>query len=244
MYTLTPQQLLQVWESGLQRKPVERAVAMLHALHEQDEAEDPAHLPIGARDARLLTLREQAFGPDISGLAICPRCGEALEVEFQLTSLRFPAQAPPGNLQAAADGYVVEFRLPDSLDLLALQGMQEVHAEPRRLLLDRVLVHAAYQGGPVAAAELPDSVIDAVAQAMGEADPQAEIEFSLECASCRYNWQELFDIESFLWNEIDAWATRTLHEVHQLAASYGWSEREILELNPVRRNIYLNMIAE
>lgn len=243
MCTLTPQELLEVWESGLQCKPVERAVAMLRAWRDA-AAEEPARLPIGSRDARLLALREQAFGSDLTGLATCPRCAEPLEVQFQLTNLRFPAKDRPGPVKVAVAEYAVEFRLPDSLDLLALQETQESQTVLRRLLLDRCVVHAAHLGRPVAAGELPDSVTDAVAQAMGEADPQAEIELSLECVSCQYQWQELFDIESFLWNELEAWATRTLHDVHQLAAAYGWSEREILALNPVRRSIYLNMIAE
>jgi hypothetical protein len=244
MRTLTPQELLQVWESGLQRKPVERAVAMLRAWRDTGPAEDPARLTIGSRDARLLALREQAFGSDITGLATCPRCAEPLEMEFQLASLRFPAKELPGTMKVVLGDYDVEFRLPDSLDLLALQETHDSPADLRRLLLDRCIVRAVHRGEPAVTSELPDPVIEEVVRIMGEADPQAEIELSLECVSCRYTWQELFDIESFLWNEIEAWAGRTLREVHQLAAAYGWNEREILELNPVRRSVYLNLIAE
>jgi|SRR5579864_7977019 len=244
MHTLTPQELLEVWESGLERKPVERGVWMLRALRDGNGGDDPARLPIGRRDARLLALREEAFGQEITAVASCPRCRESLEAQFQVTNLRLPAKDLPGSTNLILGEYAIEFRLPDSLDLLALQEIQDAQPGLRRRLLERCILNVTYQGRTVAPAEVPDSVSEAVAQAMEEADPQAEMELSLECASCNHKWQELFDIESFLWREVEAWAARTLHEVHQLAAAYGWNERDILALNPVRRNIYLNLIAE
>ena len=91
---------------------------------------------------------------------------------------------------------------------------------------------------PALFAEYPDPA------AMAAADPQAEIEISLECPACTCHWTEIFDIDSFFWTELQAWAARILREIHQLASAYGWSEREILALPPLRRNTYLNLIAE
>ena len=56
-------------------------------------------------------------------------------------------------------------------------------------------------------------------------------------------WLEPFDIASFLWTELHAWASRTLYDVHQLAAAYGWSEAECLSLSARRRGYYLELIA-
>jgi len=53
-----------------------------------------------------------------------------------------------------------------------------------------------------------------------------------------------FDIGSFLWAELDAWAARILGEVHELASVYGWSEHDILEMSAVRRQAYLHLIAQ
>jgi S-adenosylmethionine synthetase len=93
---------------------------------------------------------------------------------------------------------------------------------------------------------LPDGlaadVADVIVDRMSEADPQANIELDLTCAQCGHRWQALFDIESFLWSEINVWARRTLKEIHTLARAYGWSEREILNLSPWRRHFYLNLI--
>jgi len=42
--------------------------------------------------------------------------------------------------------------------------------------------------------------------------------------------------------EVNEWAERQLQTVHKLARAYGWTEREILNLSPVRRQLYLGMI--
>ena len=52
-----------------------------------------------------------------------------------------------------------------------------------------------------------------------------------------------FDIGAFFWSEIDAWAGRILQQVHVLASAYGWSERDVLALSPVRRQLYLGMVG-
>ena len=52
----------------------------------------------------------------------------------------------------------------------------------------------------------------------------------------------LFDIGYLLWKEIDAWAIRLLRDIHDLALTYGWGEAEILNMNPWRRNCYLEML--
>lgn len=244
MHTLTPQELLEIWESGLERKPVERGVWMLRALRDGNDGDDPASLPFGRRDDRLLALREQAFGEEITALASCPSCHERFEAQFRISNIRVPVKDSPATTDLVAGEYAVEYRLPDSMDLLALQENQSDAPGLRRQLLERCILNASHRGERVGPGDVPDEVTQAVAQAMEKADPQAEIELSLECSACDHKWQELFDIESFLWQELEAWAARTLHEVHQLAAAYGWNEREILALTPVRRNIYLNLIAE
>ncbi len=244
MRALTPQELLEIWESGLERRPVERGVWMLRALRDGNDEDDPARLPMGRRDARLLALREQAFGEEITAVAACPSCHEPLEAQFRIANIRLPVKEHPDAANLLVGEYAVEYRLPHSLDLLALQESPGAAPELRRRLLERCILHASHRGEPAAPEDVPEEVTQALERAMAEADPQAEVELSLECGSCGHKWPELFDIESFLWNELEAWAARTLHEVHQLAAVYGWNEREILALSPMRRNIYLNLIAE
>ena len=83
----------------------------------------------------------------------------------------------------------------------------------------------------------------AITQAMLQADPQALIELQLNCPNCGHTWTALFDIANFLWRELDAWARRTLRDVHKLASAYGWSETQILALSPTRRRLYLELVS-
>ncbi len=64
----------------------------------------------------------------------------------------------------------------------------------------------------------------------------------MECPTCDHAWDEIFDIVSFFWAELDAWAHRVLHDVHVLARAYAWSEAEILALPPLRRQYYLELV--
>jgi len=78
---------------------------------------------------------------------------------------------------------------------------------------------------------------------MSEIDPQADTKLSLVCPSCEHAWQADFDIISFFWREIDAWAQRTLLEVVYLASAYGWREADILNMSPWRRHFYLGALG-
>ena len=79
---------------------------------------------------------------------------------------------------------------------------------------------------------------------IAEADPQADVEVALNCPCCQHTWQTDFDIVSYLWAELHAWATRLFREVHLLASAYGWSESDILNMSARRRRHYLEMLAE
>ena len=93
-----------------------------------------------------------------------------------------------------------------------------------------------------ACGELPEALAAAVAERMAAADPQAAARVALRCPACAHEWEAPIDAGAFLWAELDAWARRTLHEVHVLASAYGWSEEAILALGP-RRRVYLELAA-
>lgn len=237
---LTPEKLFQIWEAGLDRPPLARTVAMLRAA---GSAGDPAALPIGSRDLELLTLREQAFGHEVSGAARCPECSEAVEIHFQTDDVRLPPVVQPESLLLEQGGYRIRFHVPNSADLLSIEVVGDEQEDGRRIL-ERCVSEATLDGAHIATAALPESLQETIANTMAAADPQAEIEMALRCPACTCNWTEIFDIESYFWIELQAWAARILREIHQLASAYGWSEREILALPPLRRTTYLNLIAE
>jgi hypothetical protein len=239
---LSAGELLGVWELGLAQGLVERALTLLAAAC--DAVPDTlAGLTIGQRDACLLTLREWTFGSQVSGLLTCPGCGQQIELSFNVAEVR--ADVPTGAGRAASltkEGYAVQFRPPDSTDLAAAVGVSDP-MRFREVLLERCLLAAHLDGEPISADRLPREVADAVAEGIAEADPQADVELAVSCASCGHPWRAVFDIVSFFWGEIDAWACRILREVHILASAYRWAERDILALSPRRRRLYLEMVS-
>jgi len=242
MRALSTSELLGVWEHGLAQRPIERALTLLATTLPGTPLDDLARLSIGRRDAGLLSLHEQNFGPQLVCLANCTSCSERLELSFTVADLRVaPDVAAPAELSVSVDDYEVEFRLPDSLDLLAVADSRDVMTA-RALLLERCLLRVKKGDETRIAGDLPESVVEAVVERMAQADSQADVQLALSCPACGHNWQTAFDIVSFVWSEINSWAHRIFHEVHTLAAAYGWAEAEILRLSPRRRQIYLLMV--
>lgn len=230
-------ELLRVWERERHSPPVQRALALLAAACPQASPEELAALSVGRRDALLLTLREQIFGPRLQCVVACASCAGELQFAFDVADIRVgPAAEIPLNLES--DGYTLSFRLPCSQDLAAVAG------EPGALLLliGRCLLVAERSAQAVRAEDLPPDVVSALAGEMARADPQADVRFSLSCPDCGASWGARFDIGSHLWDEIEAWAYRALGEVHTLAAAYHWREADILALSPWRRKYYLELV--
>lgn len=200
-----------------------------------------AALSLGERDRRLLKLREWVFGPQLGSIADCASCGERLEWTVETQSLLAGAGAGfEGTF--ASDEYRVSFRLPNTLDLEAMARCADADVA-RSVLLERCVTSALKDGVEVGAEELPETVTAALAQRMAEVDPQADMQMNLACPACGHSWQALFDIESFFWTELHAWAQRILSEVHLLACAYGWREKDILELSAWRRQFYLELVS-
>lgn len=244
MRSIPAAELLNIWDRGMQHGPLRRALDLLAAAFPGSDHDELAREPIGTRDLRLLALREELFGPAIAGSAACPECGELLDLNFQVADMRVPhAGNSPGERAVEMEGYRISFRLPASADLASVpagEGMAGLRAH----LLGCCLHEATHEGEPVDAAELPADVIGRVLEKMREADPQADLQIELRCPACSHGWEIIFDIVSFLWSEIDAWAWRLMREVHTLARAYGWSESEILALSPRRRRIYLAIVTQ
>ena len=244
MRALSATELLDAWERGLAEDPPARALTLLAASTGTSRAE-LARLTVGEGDRRLLDLREQTFGPRLEALASCPRCGELLEMAFAVQDILVgreeSATAETHTLHVG--DYETTFREPTCLDLVALKPAGDSAAAVRLELFRRCLVSARRGEAEVAAEGLPDDVVGRVIEAMARADPQADVEIALECPACGHGWRESLDICSFFWDEINAWALRTLAEVHALARAYGWTEREVLSLSAWRRQLYLRMVT-
>ena len=244
MRALSASELLTAWERGLGQRLMDRALTLLAATDPHSPRDALAKLSIGRRDAGLLSLREEIFGPRLTALADCPRCRERLELSFQAADIRNSSNvAAPEELSVRVEDWQVVFRLPNSDDLLAVSDCRDANTG-RALLLRRCILAIEKNGEARALDDVPAKVIDVTVQKMGEADSLGDVHLALSCPVCSYEWQAPFDIASFLWTEINAWAHRTLQDVDELARAYGWREADILALSPLRRQVYLEMISQ
>lgn len=243
-FTLSPlnaSEMLQVWETGRGKPPVMQALFLLAAVHPDESLQTLAELPIGQRDRLLLDLRRWLFGPLLESLVICPQCGERLELGFDMASIQVPeTHEIADKWELELDGYNLSFRLPNSQDILNAQLTNELEAG-RLSLLESCVLEARRGDQPTSAAELPAEVRSALTHRLAALDPQADVNFPITCPACDHDWLALFDIATFLWQELSAWALHTLNEVHTLASSYAWREVDILALSPWRRQIYIEM---
>lgn len=243
MRALSAERVLDVWEQGQGHGLTVRALALLAAASPEAAWEDLGALPLGERDCRLLALREETLGRRIEAAAHCPDCGEPLDVVLDARDLRSAAQEGiPSEVELAREGLVLRSRVPNSLDLLAAERCLDVE-EARRLLAGRCLLEARREGEPVSADGFSEEDLRALAAALAEADPGAELLLDLCCPACGHTWTELFDVVSFFWGELEVQARRLLREVHILARAYGWREGDVLALTPRRRRFYLEMVG-
>src|SRR5215469_12130478 len=191
MHPLTVPELLNVWERGAGACPFERALEILSAADPETSATALARVSIGRRDARLLRLREWAFGSDLPIMAACPRCHHPLESTLSVADLcALPEDASEPETSVTAGEYRIRCRPLNSEDLAACVGLDA--ATSRRSLLARCVIKASCGDKAVQADELPDSVVGPVIERMAEAD-QAEIRIHLTCPACEHGWNEVFD---------------------------------------------------
>lgn len=230
-----------MWERGERQRTPRRALALLSGAAPDSTEVELAAMPIGRRDASLLDLREQLFGSEFSGVTSCPSCGEEIELAFDAREVRREHAFESTSLRVDEGAYGVEVRLPATKDLAAIDAMEDLDAARERLFAACV-TRATLNGNPIAAHELPAHVVNAVTAQMAAADPQADVQLDVDCPACAHAWREPFDIVTFLWNELSVFARRLLGEVHELASAYGWSEAQILDLSPARRNAYLEIL--
>lgn len=222
-------------------QPLARRAISLVAAMSQCSLEEAARLPIGERDSRLLSLREQTFGPELSSAAECPRCGAELDLTLRVADLRVAVHEAQACNEIEAGEYRISFRNPNTIDLLAAERFDDVE-QSWRCLLERCVLSAAKAGIAIEPGELPQDVIDAIERGMERSDPLADIQLAIACYGCHHSWRQPFDIVSFLWAELEIWARRTLRDVHVLARHYGWREQDILALSPWRRQFYIAMV--
>ena len=219
MSAITEASLLAAWETALPRPRRDRALVLAGLVTKPGE-ECLEDLPLGEVDALLLDLHECCFGSILECLVSCPACEEELEAAVEVADLRFPA-AQEHSRRVSVDGKTLVVRALTSRDLSV--------AQDRSMLVRRCVIEG----------QLDDHDPELVENLLDELDPKASPEVELDCPACHRIWMAAFDVADFVWQEVDRYARRTLHEVHVLAMAYGWREPDVLALTRLRRDYYL-----
>ncbi len=232
---MTPDRLLNVWEQGARRHPIDRALLLFSLARPEAPAEGLADLPLGTRNAVLMTLQCDHFSSRLSAWLDCLSCGERMEFELDA------AQLPPTKAEIIdpieVDGH--RFQRPTSRHLVRLaSGNEDPEVAARQLLRDCAQDADAL---PQDEANLTELLRHAET-AIETADPWVNITLDVCCPACGQKDEADFDIASYLWNEIEQYARRLLTDIHVLAQAYGWTETEILALSEMRRAVYLEKV--
>jgi hypothetical protein len=236
MRALSQADCLALWESGKTLHPLDQGLLAVHIALPHSHHDDVADWPLGRRNRALAELRCATFGRWLRGWTACEQCGERLEFEVDGDALAESRTADAGQ-SISVHGMV--YRLPTSRDLAQIAGERDPSLAAIHLLKQCMVSSVA---GDSASSIWTEEELEAISECMAQADPLAEILLQFDCPLCGHSYQQSLDLAAFLWSEMEGRAKRLMLEVHTLASAYGWSEAEILSLNPARREFYLEMV--
>jgi len=232
--------LLDLWERGVGQAGTARADLVLQA----SGAGVAPPRTLGERNVSLIELHARVFGPQLDLQSRCPSCRTAAQFSSDcaaLAALR-PEADPARPHRVEIQGYVIEFRLPDGTDL-AEASREDAEDEFVRHLLERCVLACSREHERVSIRDVPEPVLDDLSQRMEALDPAARVAFGVECPQCGARWDAHLDVAQLVWTKVQAAAERLLLEIDTLARAYGWTEREVLALSPLRRAAYLQLVT-
>ena len=230
------------------------AVALAERVTETERPEtlDPSTLPVTDLDALLLRFRAVLFGETIQAEAKCPgaQCGAKMDVSFRISEY-LESQAPetPRGVRrrvsesgdhAATPSWFgfgegghndVLFRAPTVGDLQAIAW----EYSPEDALFARCV--------------RSEGAVDArtrrrIESALASIAPNLNGEIDGVCPDCENRVAMTFAPRAYVLRELRGYAAFVTEEVHLLAATYHWSEADILALPASRRKAYAERIRE
>ncbi|MGZ8388037.1 MAG: hypothetical protein ACXWVE_07335 [Rhodoplanes sp.] len=222
--------ILALWERGAGLGRWAREDALLLAL-------GPSPSALGARNAALLRLRGHLFGRAWPLRSRCTACAADCEFMADCGALadRLSALARSSSTaQIELGDRSIALRAPTVDDLREIAVLPDEQSAATALL-----ARCASDVDTLDALDERD-VAELSAQ-LDRLDPSAVLSFALSCPTCGHDWSAAIDIGCALWSELQRAAERALIEIDALARAYGWTERDVLSLSPVRRAAYLQL---
>lgn len=192
-----------------------------------------ASLAAPDRDRLLAGVYVACYGPKVATTVDCGSCGEPFDLDFELPALvaALTPEEPPAAELRLPDGR--RFRLPTGEDECAVAGLDPERAA--RELARRCLAAGGDSNEDEGAAE-------ALAKRLAEVAPLIDLEIEARCPECGAAQPVHFDLQHYLLTALAAERDRLLGEVHRLAAAYGWSLGDILDLPRRHRRTLVELI--
>lgn len=194
------------------------------------DAAEIGALAVHDRDLALVALRWATLGPRLPVEITCASCGAEHDVTIDLDRLQRPPEAPS---QIVVGELVV--RLPTAADQQRVVEAGDADSEARRL---RVLACIVDVPGDA----LSGARRDEIESALESAIPDIDLELVLDCPACGGAIEATIELAQFVLAELRERSRHLLREVHALARTYHWSERDILAMTTIRRQEYLALI--
>lgn len=227
-------QLLAAWEAGREMPWPARAQRWVDALRSTSEP-SASSLTMGQLDRLLMELHEAALGTPLPCVSTCSACGSTIEFELSTERWTHAPQSGPREFVVQLRGSPTRFRVPSVEDV---DQSLRLGPNARAHMLERCRI----RDGESRACTLEPGDDRIIAEAMAAADGASLGELTLACAVCDALTTRQFDAAAYVVSALDAWAKRLLRETHELALAYHWSERDILDLSPLRRASYLQLV--
>lgn len=230
-----PNELLNIWEQGFNKNSQQKTNDLISLYVGLAESEEIKSFSIEQKEQYLLEIRRLLFGRKFLSIANCPSCSEMIEWEMNYSDFL--------NVNKKVDlkkryicnvlGYVIHYRLPNEKDISLYEKNQ---------ILKNCVFLVKKNNKEIKVDNVPSALWDKLEIEMEKSSPLSSSTINLSCPKCENKWQLYFSIIDFLWTELDQWAKRFLYDVSILARAYGWSESEIINMNPIRRSYYRNLL--
>ena len=133
MRSLSDADLLGLWERGIRRHPLDRALLVLAAVFPETPWERLADWPLGRRNQALARVRCHCFGPLLRAWTECVNCGEKLEFEMNAQLLAGQNDGENTNAEEPVSARNLSLRLPSSRDLARAVGEMDPFAGALRI---------------------------------------------------------------------------------------------------------------
>lgn len=245
MKALSTIELFSIWEENMEQPLLSKTITLLQAACAVNDNLTIAKLSIGERDARLFLLREWMFGNRMYHTTNCPVCTEKVEWETRANAMRIQELDDSFStriFELSSQDFYIKYRLVNSLDIIQLLKQKIALEEANGNLLKCCMLDIKKQGKSYSIDKLPAALVVSIEEEMAQKDPQADLQLQVSCPACNHEWTVGFDIMHFFWTEIHNWAQRLMQEVFLLARFFNWSEKDILNMSPRRRQLYLQML--